>query len=252
MTVLVLGGTREARELAVLLVDAGIRVTSSLAGRVSRPALPVGDVRIGGFGGPEGLADHLREAGVRAVVDATHPFAARISANAAAACRAAGVPLLRLQRPGWRDRPDAGSWHWVDSTEQAVREAERLGQRTFVTTGRQSLPAYRGWSDRYALVRLVDPPVLPLPEGWDVVVARGPYDLAAETALMLEHRIDVLTTKDSGGSLTEAKLQAAADLGVAVVVVRRPEPPAGVPTVALPTQAADWVLAQVPPDLTRD
>lgn len=242
MTVLVLGGTREARELAALLVGRGISVTSSLAGRVSRPALPVGDARLGGFGGVDGLAAYLREHAVTAVVDATHPFAATISDHAAAACRDAGVALLRLQRPGWSDRPDAANWHWVDSTIEAAAVAERLGERTFITTGRQSLPAYAAWTSRYALVRLVDPPTSVLPKAWEVVVARGPYDLASETTLMREHRIDVLTTKDSGGSLTEAKLQAAADLGVAVVVVRRPAPPAGVPTVADPEQAAAWVV----------
>ncbi|SDB80543.1 precorrin-6A/cobalt-precorrin-6A reductase [Raineyella antarctica] len=239
--ILVLGGTREARTLAALLDGSGVPVTTSLAGRVSRPALPVGGVRVGGFGGADGLARHLREEGVRAVVDATHPFAATISANAAEAARATGVPLLRLQRPGWEDRPEAAGWHWVDSTEEAVTAAEHLGERTFVTTGRQSLPAYAGWTDRFALVRVVDPLDGPVPAGWQVLLSRGPYDLASETALMREHRIDVLTTKNSGGPLTEAKLQAAADLGVAVVVVRRPAAPAGIPLVTSAGEAADWV-----------
>ncbi len=241
MSVLVLGGTREARDLAALLIGAGIPVTSSLAGRVSRPALPIGDVRIGGFGGTAGLVAYVREQGVRAVVDATHPFAATISEHAAAAARMTGVPLLRLQRPGWEDHPGADIWHWVDSTADAVRAAERLGRRTFVTTGRQTLAAYAGWTDRYALVRVVEPLQGPVPSGWEVLLSRGPYDLASETALLRDHRIDVLTTKNSGGSLTEAKLQAAADLGVAVVVVRRPPPPAGVTTITAPSEVAHWL-----------
>lgn len=241
MTVLLLGGTREARDLAALLVGRGVPVVSSLAGSVSRPALPLGDVRLGGFGGIEGLVAYVRGHDVTAMVDATHPFAARISAHAAAAAQLTGVPLLRLQRPGWGGRPEAGDWHWVDSTEEAVAAAERLGERTFITTGRKTVPAYAGWTDRYALVRLVDPPTFPVPDAWEVLVARGPYDLASETALLRDHRIDVLTTKDSGGALTEAKLQACADLGVAVVVVRRPAAPEGVPQVDTPGKADSWL-----------
>lgn len=244
MTVLILGGTREARTLAILLVDRGLDVISSLAGRVTTPALPAGEVRIGGFGGVEGLVAYERDHDITAVVDATHPFAARISANAAAAHHETGIPLLRLQRPGWETRPEAADWHWVDSTAEAVTTAERLGERVFVTTGRKSLRAYAGWTDRYVLVRLVEPADWWVPTDWEVLVDRGPYDLASETALMRDRRIDVLTTKNSGGSLTEAKLQAAADLGIAVVVVRRPAAPEGIEQVEAPEEAADWVLAQ--------
>lgn len=242
MNVLVLGGTREARALARLLDDAGVAVTSSLAGRVSRPALPVGEVRIGGFGGVEGLADYQRAHGVDAVVDATHPFAATITAHAAEAAALTGIPLVRLQRPGWEDHPLAVTWHWVDSTAEAVALAERLGERTFITTGRQSLPAYAAWTDRYALVRVVEAPDWPLPDTWGVLLSRGPYDLASEATLMQEHGIDVLTTKNSGGALTEAKLRAAADLGVAVVIVRRPPTPVGVEVVTTASAAVGRVL----------
>ncbi|GAB3712544.1 cobalt-precorrin-6A reductase [Mariniluteicoccus flavus] len=223
MTVLVLGGTREARELAARLDEAGVRVVSSLAGRVSHPALPVGDVRMGGFGGADGLADHLREQEIRAVVDATHPFAAVISANAVEACDAVGVPLVRLVRPGWEDRPDARDWVWVDSMAEACGAMELLGERPFLTSGRQGLEHFAAWRQRWALVRVVDP----LPEGewphWTVLTTRGPFDLASELALMRDQDIEVLVTKNSGGTLTEAKLDAAARLGVGVVMVRRPE-----------------------------
>ena len=244
MTVLILGGTREARALAILLVGRSLDVISSLAGRVTTPALPAGEVRIGGFGGVEGLVAYERDHGITVVVDATHPFASRISANAAAAHQETGIPLLHLQRPGWETRPEADGWHWVDTTAEAVAAAERLGERVFVTTGRKSLRAYAGWTDRYVLVRLVEPADWWVPTGWEVLVDRGPYDLAAETALMRDRRIDVLTTKNSGGSLTEAKLQAAADLGIAVVIVRRPPAPEGIDQVATPEEAAGWVLAQ--------
>lgn len=242
--VLLLGGTGEARQLAGVLHDAGVEVVSSLAGRVSRPALPVGEVRVGGFGGPDGLAAYLRSTGVGFVVDATHPFAARISANAAAACAAAGVPLLRLERPGWRSHPDAAGWTWVADAE-AARAAAVSARRPFLTTGRQSLPDFLPWADRDVLVRVVDPPELPLPERWAVLLARGPYERAAEERLMRDHAVDALLTKDSGGSLTVAKLDAAAALDVPVVVLERPAPPPGVPLVPSVAEAARHVRTRL-------
>ena len=230
--VLVLGGTAEARALALELETRGIAFLSSLAGRVQRPRLPVGDVRIGGFGGAEGLAAFIRERGVAAVVDATHPFAATMSANAAQACALTRTPLVRLARPGWGDHPDAGSWTWVGDHDQARIAAERLGERPFLTTGRQTLAHYAGWTGREVLVRVVEPLDEPPPARWTVVLDRGPYSVEGELALLREHRIDVLLTKDSGGSYTAAKLDAARALGVPVVVVGRPETVEGVAAVS--------------------
>ena len=225
MTVLVLGGTGEARELAQALHDDGFQCISSLAGRVQRPRMPVGATRLGGFGGVEGLVDYLAQTGVSAVVDATHPFAAGISANAAAACRRAGVPLLRLARPGWAAEPGAQRWRWVSGHEEAARSAAQLGNRVLLTTGRQSLDRFVAPLAGHGVVaRVVDPVDHPLPIGWIVLLDRGPYDLAGERRLMREHEIDVLVTKDSGGQYTRAKLDAADELGLEVVVVRRPEP----------------------------
>jgi precorrin-6A/cobalt-precorrin-6A reductase len=240
--VLILGGTGEARALAAELTARDLAVVSSLAGRVARPRLPVGEVRVGGFGGRDGLAAWLTERGVTAVVDATHPFAERISASAVAGTRAAGVPLLRLQRPGWREG-DGDRWHWVDSLDEAAALVPRLGGRVFLTSGRQGLSAFAGLGGPWFLARCVDPPAPPLPPRIEVLLDRGPYREADERNLMREKGIDLLVTKDSGGTMTAPKLAAARSLGVPVIMVRRPpRPPAH--TVAGVADAVTWALAQ--------
>lgn len=223
MTILLLGGTGEARALAQSLHEEGIEFRSSLAGRVARPRMPAGETRVGGFGGVEGLADYLLSHRVSGVVDATHPFAAGISANAAEACRHTGVPLLRLVRPGWGEHSAGRGWHWVAGHGQAAEAAARLGRRVLLTTGRQNLHRFtEPLSDHRVVARVVDPVEIELPAGWSVLLDRGPYTVEGERALLLRHGIDVLVTKDSGGDYTRAKLDAADELGAAVVVVRRP------------------------------
>jgi precorrin-6A/cobalt-precorrin-6A reductase len=239
--VLVLGGTGEARRLATALADEGVDVLSSLAGRVADPLLPPGEVRIGGFGGTAGLTAWLQEHPVLAIVDATHPFAGTMSASAAAAAGVTGVPLLRLQRPGWTAEP-GDDWRWVGSTEQAAAAVAGFGS-VFLTTGRKSLDAFAGLPAR-CLVRSVDPPEPPLPARTVVVLARGPFTVEEEVALMREHGIEVVVTKDSGGAMTAAKLTAARVLGIPVVLVRRPPAPEGVPVVPGVEEAAVWVRAQ--------
>ncbi|MGW3385937.1 cobalt-precorrin-6A reductase [Streptomyces cinereoruber] len=240
MHVLILGGTTEARALAGLL-HPRVRVTSSLAGRVARPRLPEGEVRIGGFGGADGLAAWLGEHTVDAVIDATHPFAERISFNAARAAATAHVPLLALRRPGWV--PGEGDdWRDVGSLAEAATALDGLGDRVFLTTGRMGLAAF---ADRpeWFLVRSVDAPEAPVPARTEVLLDRGPFTLDGERELLRRHRIDVLVTKDSGGTATAPKLTAAREAGIPVVVVRRPPVPEGVRVATTPEEAAALVLA---------
>jgi len=239
--VLVLGGTAEARRLAAALHrDPGFTVTTSLAGRVAVPRLPCGEVRIGGFGGADGLAAWLRGHGTDAVVDATHPFAARISANAVAATTAAGLPLLVLRRPGWTEGP-GDRWHRVPDAATAASVAPELGDRLFLATGSGDLPAFAG-VDAWCLLRAVDPPPPPLPRRHHLVLARGPFTTDGERALLREHRIEALVARDSGGELTAAKLVAARELGLPVVLIDRPPAPPA-PSVTSVPEALEWLAA---------
>jgi precorrin-6A/cobalt-precorrin-6A reductase len=242
-TVLVLGGTSEARALAAELAAVpGLRVISSLAGRVSNPSLPAGEVRVGGFGGADGLAAYARAEGVGAVVDATHPFAETISAHAVDACARAGLPLLRLARPAW-SRRDGDEWHDASSLAEAAALLPKLGSRVFLTTGRQGLAAFAAL-DLWFLIRCVDPPDGPLPARSEVLLARGPYQRESERALMRGRGIDVLVTKNSGGPLTEGKLDAARDLGIPVVMVSRPAAAAAESATAV-DDAVRWVESRM-------
>jgi precorrin-6A/cobalt-precorrin-6A reductase len=239
--ILLLGGTTEARSLAAALDDAGVAVVSSLAGRVANPRLPRGGVRVGGFGGPEALARWLADHDVEAVIDATHPFAQRISASAARACPAAGVPLLRLERPGWRERP-GDRWHRVADLPAAAALVPSLGERVLLTTGRQGLAAFAPVAGAWFLIRCVEEPTVALPAEHELVLDRGPYTLAGELELVDRHRIDLVVAKDSGGAATEAKLDAARERGLPLILVQRPPRPA-TPSVATVEGALGWAFA---------
>lgn len=239
MRVLILGGTGEARELAAALVADGVDVLSSLAGRVRNPRLPDGPVRVGGFGGADGLAAFLWDEGITHLIDATHPFSAQISAHAAAAATDVDVARLVLRRAAWDSDP---SWQITADIGQAA-EAVRAwpGDGVFLTTGRRDLAAFAGDRRHRFVVRAVDPPERVMPGNMTLLLDRGPYTLEGESALLRAHRIGLLVTKNSGGSMTAAKLQAARELGVQVIMVRRPPLPPGSTVVAAVPEALGWV-----------
>ncbi|MDF3304417.1 cobalt-precorrin-6A reductase [Rhodococcus sp. T2V] len=241
--ILILGGTGEARALAAALADVpGVEAVSSLAGRVREPRLPVGDVRIGGFGGADGLAEWLRVHPVDAIVDATHPFAAQITRNAADAAHRRGIPLVVLRRPEWSPRPGE-HWHGAADLADAAELLPGLGTRIFLTIGRQGVDAFADLHALWFLIRAIDPPDVAMPPHSALLLARGPFAVADETALMREHRIDVLVTKNSGGGQTDAKLDAARALGVPVLMIRRPPLPPATATVDDVAGAIAWIGA---------
>jgi len=235
--VLLLGGTAEGRALAQAL-HPQVGIISSLAGRVPDPALPVGPVRIGGFGGVDGLRRWLRDQRIDAVVDATHPFAATMTAHAVQVCDELRIPHLVLARPSW----DPGAATVVASDAEAAKLVAQQGySRVFLTTGRSGTAAFAE-SGAWFLIRAVtEPDVALLPRHHQLVLSRGPYRYDDELALLREHRIDALVTKNSGGDMTRAKLDAAAALDIPVVMVARPQLPDGATVVGSVAEAADWV-----------
>ncbi len=239
--VLILGGTTEASALARGLAgDARFDATLSLAGRTANPAAAPIPTRIGGFGGAAGLATYLREHAIDRLVDATHPFAAVISANAVTAAAEAGIPLLAVERPPWR--PESGdTWTPVPDTESAVAALGAAPRRVFLAVGRLSLPAFRAAPHHHYLIRLIERPEgeLGLPDA-EIVQARGPFALADELALLESRGVEILVTKNAGGSATAPKLEAARRLGVGVVMIGRPAIPPR-PAVATAEAALDWL-----------
>lgn len=240
MRILILAGTSEAGALAAAC--AARRdwwVISSLAGRTRAPRAPLGAVRVGGFGGAAGLERFLCAERIDRVVDASHPFAVRIERHAVAAAAAAGVPRLRLLRPPWR-RVEGDRWLEVGSPAEAARLLPDVGRRAFLTVGQQELAAFGGVEGVWCLVRTIEPPAR-LPPGQMLgLQARGPFALADELELLRAHRIDVLVTKASGGEATYPKLAAARQLGLPVIMVRRPPAPPG-PLVDSIEAALAWL-----------
>jgi precorrin-6A/cobalt-precorrin-6A reductase len=241
LRLLILGGTAEASALARLIKGLDwIAPTLSLAGRTSSPVLPPIPARIGGFGGVDGLADYLRREAIDLLIDATHPFANRISANATEAAAIAGVPRLVLQRGPWIRRA-GDDWREVGSGRDAAEAIGAVPAHVFLTIGRQDLLPFRERAPQHDyLIRSVDAPgAALLPPKARVITARGPFDEDRERALMERNAIDVLVTKNSGG--TDSKLRAARSLGLPVILIARPMAPTG-ETVETPDAALAWVV----------
>lgn len=225
MRILILGGTADAVTLADRLSRLGHKVITSLAGRTSHPVRPRGQLREGGFGGVDGLVDYLGRQRIELLIDATHPFATTISANAVKASRQAEVPLVRLERPGFVE-PAGAHWQRVKTLEDAAK-ALPTGATVLVTTGRQSLQPFLDRPDCRYIVRAIEPPAEPLPLNFVLILARPPFSEKDELTLMQRRGVTHLITKDSGGDATSAKLQAAFVLKVQTILVERPElPPA--------------------------
>jgi len=239
--ILILGGTTEARRLAQRLADrADLAVTVSLAGRTTAPAAQAVPIRIGGFGGAEGLAEYLAAERIEALVDATHPYAAIISANAAAAAAATGVPLLALRRPPWT--PTAGDcWTEVANAAEAVQVLGQRPRRVFLALGRKEIAGFAQAPQHHYLVRSIEPvdPPLAVPYA-SYVIGRGPFTEADDRRLIVVHAIEVVVAKNSGGTATYGKIAAARALGLSVILLRRPALPK-IPTVETVEEAVIWL-----------
>ena len=240
---LILGGTGDAVELAARASQiASVEVISSLAGRTQQPLTPkTGTVRVGGFGGAAGLAEFLRRSPIDLLIDATHPFAAQISANAAVAAAECRVPHLLLVRPAW-EAVEGDRWIEVAAHSEAARALSGHSRRVFLTIGRQELAEFAGLDDVWFLMRAIDPPApnTPIPQG-KLLLARGPFSLESERQLLLEYQIDTIVSKNSGGAATYAKIIAARELGIPVVMVQRPLIP-NVERVADVEGAISWLI----------
>ncbi|CDX12922.1 Precorrin-6A reductase [Mesorhizobium sp. ORS 3324] len=249
--ILILGGTTEARQLAGKLSHrADFSVTLSLAGRTESPVAQGVPVRVGGFGGAAGLAAYLREEHVHLLIDATHPYAARISANAAEAASQTGVPIFALRRPVWE--PVAGEhWTLVDSVAEAAQALGAAPRRVFLAIGRQEAGAFEAAPQHRYLIRSVDPvePKLAVPEAV-YLLARGPFPEADERALLEQHGIDAVVSKNSGGEATYGKIAAARTLGIEVIMVRRPPLP-DVPSAETIDQLAAKIDHLLDPEAER-
>lgn len=217
----------EATALARRVAEAGIEGVVSFAGRVARPLRQPLPQRMGGFGGPAGLARYLRETGVSHVVDATHPFAAAMSRNAVAGCAEAGAPLLALTRPPWAAVP-GDRWIHVSDMAGAVAALDRPRARVMLAVGRLSLPCFAAHPQHFYLLRLVDPPQTPPPfPEFEAIIDRGPFDAESDRLLMRGRAIDLVVSKNAGGAGAYAKIAAARALGLPVVMIDRPPAPPG-------------------------
>lgn len=222
---LILGGTAEASALARAVAERGLTATFSYAGRVNSPRPQPIPHRVGGFGGVEGLAAYLRDHNISHMIDATHPFAAQMSWNAYHACAQTGVPLVALTRPPWQAQT-GDDWTHVPDMACAVAAVAGAPKRVMLALGKLHMEDFAAQPDNHYVLRLVDQPETPpsLPHH-TVTVARGPFTIEGDTALFRAQGIEMVVCKNAGGAGAEAKLHAARDLGLPVVMIDRPDLP---------------------------
>lgn len=244
--IVLLAGSTEATVLArrLAVLPGGVSVTMSFAGRTAAPAAPPAGVavRIGGFGGIHGLVDLLNRDRVDALIDATHPFARQMPHHALAACETAGVPLLRVERPAWTSQPDD---HWIDASDVADAAAivkRSAFRRVLLTIGRQEVAPFIACTEQQLFVRSIDPPAAESLGQATLLLARGPFTVDDELALLRDLDIDAIVSKNSGGDATNAKVTAARILGLPIIMVSRPAG-TGATTVQTPDEALTWLLA---------
>ncbi len=242
MRVLILGGTGDAAELAAKVAAiAGVEAITSLAGRTRKPSIPLGDLRIGGFGGVAGLASYLCEMRIDLLIDATHPFATQISDHAADAANAVGIPRLMLIRRPWQ-QVSGDRWIEVDTVAAAAQILPHQARRVFLTVGRQELSTFAHLKDIWFLMRIIDPPTpdAVMPPGF-ILCDRGPFALDHEREIIIHHKIDTIVSKNSGGNATYAKIIVARELGLQVMMVNRPAKPPGEQVMDVEA-ALTWLL----------
>jgi precorrin-6A/cobalt-precorrin-6A reductase len=240
--VLLLGGTTEASAMARRLAEAGVRAVFSYAGRTAAPVAQPLPMRVGGFGGVAGLVAYLRDNAITHVIDATHPFAAQMSAHAVEACAQTGAALMAFERAPWAAQP-GDQWHHVADVAGAVAALPDAPARVFLAIGRQNIAGFAA-ADRHSyLLRLVDPPEQSLPH--TVVIARGPFTVEGDLALMRDHAITHVVAKNAGGTGASAKLAAARALRLPVIMIERPHVPAR-PVCDSAEAVMDWLHAGGP------
>jgi precorrin-6A/cobalt-precorrin-6A reductase len=224
MRALILGGTADANLLADAVARARLDAVYSYGGRTRTPADQPLPTRIGGFGGPSGLADYIRREGITHVVDATHPFAAEMSHNALAACSATGTPLIALERAPWAKAP-GDNWIEVADITSAVAALPENRAHVFLAIGRQHIAPFAARPQHAYTLRFVDPPDRALPFDADVIVSRGPFTVDGELQMMRSRGIAWIVARNSGGAGARAKIDAARELGLPVIMLARPQLP---------------------------
>jgi len=249
--VLILGGTTEANRFAALTAEKSVPAIYSYAGRVNTPKKQPLPTRVGGFGGVNGLTEFIKNEGICALIDATHPFASQMSKNAIEACQLSGVPLLAIERPEWQENPE-DHWIHVEDMKGAKKALKGPGKNVFLAIGRQQIDLFSSLPQHHYLLRFVDQPEREIPfPSYDLVVDRGPFDLQTDLDLLKRFKIDVIISKNAGGTGAFTKIQAARDLGLSVIMIDRPTLP-GRNVVADERTALNWLHSTCPSLFSRN